>query len=58
MLEQARAMLPPDGRLVVSVVLPASQSDAAASVGAEKVTPRPRKATMSRSVVAAVSISL
>lgn len=33
MLEQARAMLPPDGRLVVSVVLPASQSDAAASVG-------------------------
>ena len=33
MLEQARALLPPDGRLVVSVVLPASQSDAAASVG-------------------------
>ena len=33
MLEQARALLPPEGRLIISVVLPASQSDAAASVG-------------------------
>ena len=33
MLEQARALLPSDGRLVISVVLPASQSDAAVSAG-------------------------
>lgn len=33
MLAQARALLPVGGQLVVSVVLPASQSDAAVSVG-------------------------
>ena len=33
MLEQARSLLAPDGTLVVSVVLPASQSDAANGVG-------------------------
>ena len=36
MLEQAHALLAPDGRLVISVVLPASQSDAAASVGSSQ----------------------
>ena len=36
MLAQARSLLTSDGRLVVSVVLPASQSDAAASVGSSQ----------------------
>jgi len=38
MLEQAHALLPPDGWLVVSVVLPAFQADAADGVGGEQRT--------------------
>ena len=36
MLDQARALLAPDGRLVISVVLPATQSDAALGVGSSQ----------------------
>ena len=36
MLDQARALLAPTGTLVVSVVLPASQSDAALGVGSSQ----------------------
>lgn len=36
MLDQARQLLAPDGTLVVSVVLPASQSDAAIGVGSSQ----------------------